>query len=95
MSSFKNRDFFNIFAADIDEVMNWFGKYDIESIELVVSSIINTQDETKLIVGNKLEQTGVKISFIPFKNQRNSAFRKNDTDGDHTLSNGLKTNENE
>ena len=75
--------------------MNWFGKYDIELIELVVSSIINTQDETKLIVGNKLEQTGVKISFKPFKNQRNSANMKNGTDCDHSLSNGLRNNENE
>lgn len=65
MTGFKNRDFFNLFTADLDEVMQWFGKHTVESIELVINSVINTHEETKLIVGTKEDQQGVKISLKP------------------------------
>ena len=68
MSRYKYRNFFNLFTADVDELMNWFGKFKVGSIEIIINSIINTEEETKLFVGNRENQPAIKLVLKPKDN---------------------------
>jgi hypothetical protein len=61
LSHYKDRNFFDLFTTDVDELLNWFGKFKVGSIEIVVDSIINTEQETKIFVGNKGDEIGMKL----------------------------------
>jgi len=61
LSQYKDRNFFDLFTADVDELLHWFGKFKVGSIEIVVNSIINTEQETKIFVGNKSDEIGMKL----------------------------------
>ncbi len=65
LSQYKDRKFFDLFEIDIDELSTWFEGFRIESIEMFVDSIINTSDQTKLIVGGRQDQKGVKVLLKP------------------------------
>ena len=65
LSQYKDRKFFDLFEIDIDELSTWFEGFRIESIEMFVDSIINTSVQTKLIVGGRQDQKGVKVLLKP------------------------------
>jgi hypothetical protein len=61
LSLYKDKNFFELFTVEIDELLNWFGKFKVGSIEIVVNSIINTEQDTKIFVGNKSDEIGMKL----------------------------------
>jgi hypothetical protein len=65
LSQYKDKRFFDLFATDVDELLNWFQGYRVESIELFVNGIIHSQDKTKLIIGGERDQKGVKFLLKP------------------------------
>lgn len=65
LSQYKDKKFFDLFEMDIDELSIWFEEFRIESIELFIDSIINSSDQTKLIVGGRQDQKGVKLLLKP------------------------------
>lgn len=65
LSQYKDKKFFDLFEIDIDELSTWFEGFRVESVELLVDSVINTSDQTKLIVGDRQDQKGVKILLKP------------------------------
>jgi hypothetical protein len=60
LSEYKANNFFRLFSVDVNQIEGWFGQYDVDSIELWVNSIIQTEETTRLIIGNKLEG-GLKV----------------------------------
>ena len=65
LSHYKDKKFFDLFEIDIDDLSTWFEGFRVESIELFVDSIINSSDQTKLIVGGRQDQKGVKLLLKP------------------------------
>ncbi len=65
LSQYKDRKFFDLLKIDINELLSWFQGFRVESIELVVDSIINTHNETKLIVAKEQDRNGVKFLLKP------------------------------
>jgi len=65
LSQYKDKKFFDLFEIDIDEFSTWFKGFKVESIELFVDSIINSSDQTNLIVGGRQDQKGVKLLLKP------------------------------
>jgi L-2-hydroxyglutarate oxidase LhgO len=59
-TNYSDNDFFDMFSADINEIYNWFSKFNTSEIEFTVNTIINTQDFTKLFIGKNNDQ-GLKI----------------------------------
>jgi hypothetical protein len=51
LSKYTGRDFYQLYCADLSEVAKWFEEFTTESIELSINSIIQTEYETKLIIG--------------------------------------------
>lgn len=51
-------------SVNLDEIQEWFGKYHIESIELWVSGMVQTDGITKLVVSAKGEG-GLKVILKP------------------------------
>ena len=54
------------FAASIDDIMDWFRQYQVESIELWVSGAVETQEIIKLAISAKGEG-GLKLTLKPKK----------------------------
>lgn len=52
------------FSTSIEEITNWFSKYDVDSIELWISGVIESSGITKLVVSAKGEG-GLKIVLKP------------------------------
>lgn len=52
------------FPATVDKIMDWFKKYQIESIELSISGVVETGTITRLIVSAKGEG-GMKVTLKP------------------------------
>ena len=52
------------FSTSLDEITNWFNKYEIESIELWISGGIETEGLLKLAVSAKGEG-GLKLTLKP------------------------------
>jgi hypothetical protein len=77
LSQYKNKNFFNLFATDVDEITNWFGKFKVDSLEIVINSIINTEEETKLFVGKRENEPAVKLILKP-KDSATINFQKDE-----------------
>ena len=60
-----------MFCTDIREVEGWFENFTIDSIELWIDSIIQTEHETKLIVGSK-EEGRLGVVIKPKTNRHNN-----------------------
>jgi hypothetical protein len=65
LSQYKDKKFFDLFEIDVDELSTWFEGFRVESIELFVDSVINSSDQTKLIVGGRQDQKGIKFLLKP------------------------------
>ena len=59
-----NEKIFHSFSTSLDEITNWFERYDIESIELWVSGGIETGGILRLAVSAKGEG-GLKLTLKP------------------------------
>ena len=59
-----NEKIFHSFSMSLDEITNWFERYDIESIELWVSGGIETGGILRLAVSAKGEG-GLKLTLKP------------------------------
>ncbi len=64
MSNCKDRGFLRLFSANTDEINGWFDGFRVESIEMTISSIINTDEGTKLIIGSNDNQ-GLNVVLKP------------------------------
>ncbi len=71
LSKYSSSDFFQLFCADIREVEGWFENFTTDSIELWIDSIIQTEHETKLIVGSK-EEGRLRVVLKPNTNRHNN-----------------------
>ena len=49
----KGEEFLQIFSTDVDKVGEWFKQYDIDSMESMIDSVIDTTETTRLLVGFK------------------------------------------
>lgn len=65
LSQYKDKKFFELFEIDVDELSTWFEGFRVESIELFVDSVINSSDQTKLIVGGRQDQKGIVFLLKP------------------------------
>lgn len=61
------KELLSLFSASMDEVTEWFKSYQVESIEMWISGIIESGGITKLLVSAKGEG-GMKVVLKP-KNQ--------------------------
>ncbi len=52
------------FPATIDKILDWFGQYKVDNIELWISGVIETGSITKLVVSAKGEG-GLKVTLKP------------------------------
>ena len=80
LSQYKNKNFFNLFTIDVDEITNWFGKFKVDSLEIVIDSIINTEEETKLFVGKRENEPAVKLILKP-NDSETINFQKDENHG--------------
>ena len=60
---------FKGFATGIDQISEWFHKYDIDSIEVWVKGAVETDGVLKLMVSAKGEG-GMKIKLTPKKDKQ-------------------------
>jgi hypothetical protein len=60
----RNENPLKLFYASIDEVTEWFKQYQVESIELWISGMIETGGVTRLIVSAKGEG-GLRVMLKP------------------------------
>jgi hypothetical protein len=58
------KEMLSLFSASVDEVTEWFRNYQVESIEMWISGIIETSGITKLLISAKGEG-GMKVSLKP------------------------------
>jgi hypothetical protein len=73
LSKYTGRKFFQLYCADTTEIIEWFGDFITDSIELWVNSIIQTEYETKLSVERK-EGGGLKVVLKPKTNNHNNGL---------------------
>ncbi len=52
------------FATDVEDIVQWFGKYQVDSIELWIKGGAETGDLVKLFVSAKGEG-GIKVTLKP------------------------------
>jgi hypothetical protein len=57
-------DLIGKFSATVDEVTNWFKQYEIDSVELSISGLIETGNIIKLVISAKGEG-GLKVTLKP------------------------------
>lgn len=60
----KGEEFFQIFSTDVDKVAEWFGQYELVSMELKIENIIDSIETTKLLVGSKGDN-GLRVVLKP------------------------------
>jgi phosphosulfolactate synthase (CoM biosynthesis protein A) len=58
------KELISLFSSSIDEVTEWFKNFQVESIEISISGIIETSGVTKLVVSAKGEG-GMKVVLKP------------------------------
>jgi hypothetical protein len=58
------KELISLFSSSIDEVTEWFKNFQVESIEMSISGIIETSGVTKLVVSAKGEG-GMKVVLKP------------------------------
>ena len=61
----------NQFAADVDDIANWFNQYEIDSIELWISGGVETDGLLRLAVSAKGEG-GMKLTLRPKQKKNNN-----------------------
>ena len=61
----KPSDFFCLFTTDIDSIGEWFKQYKVDSIEVWINGIIKTEETTRLFVGTKEEDRGLRVVLRP------------------------------
>jgi hypothetical protein len=83
LSKYSGKDFFRLYCADTNEVLGWFDDFTTDSIELWINSIIQTESETKLIIGGS-EEAGLRVVLRPKTN--NHTDRLNSQFDDKLLS---------
>jgi hypothetical protein len=71
LSQYKDKKFFELFEIDVDELSTWFEGFRVESIELFVDSVINSSDQTNLIVGGRQDQKGIMFLLKPKDQDKN------------------------
>jgi hypothetical protein len=71
LSKYSGSDFFQLSCADICEIEGWFENFTTDSIELCIDSIIQTEHETRLIVGGK-EEGRLRVVIRPKNNRHNN-----------------------
>jgi hypothetical protein len=64
ISKGKTEDLLNTFSANIDEIASWFKQYEVDSIEIWISGVIETGGITRLVVSAKGEG-GLRITLKP------------------------------
>jgi hypothetical protein len=64
ISKGKGQNMLQHFSASIDEVSDWFKQYQVESIELWISGVIETGGVTRLVVSAKGEG-GLRLMLKP------------------------------
>ncbi|SMH71414.1 hypothetical protein [Candidatus Nitrosotalea okcheonensis] len=60
----SQKDIMKRFVATVEDIKDWFESYDIESIELWISGVVQTQGVLKLIISASGE-SGVMITLKP------------------------------
>jgi hypothetical protein len=58
------KELISLFSSSIDEVTEWFKSFQVESIEMSISGVIETSGITKLVVSAKGEG-GMKVVLKP------------------------------
>ena len=58
------RELLSLFSASMDEVTDWFKSYQVETIEMWISGVIESGGITKLVVSAKGEG-GMKVVLKP------------------------------
>jgi hypothetical protein len=58
------KELLSLFSASMDEVTGWFKKYQVESIEMWISGVIESGGITRLLVSAKGEG-GMKVVLKP------------------------------
>lgn len=48
----KGEEFFQLFSTDVDTVAEWFGQYEIDSMELEIDGVINSPETTRVVIGS-------------------------------------------
>ena len=75
ISKGKGENMLQHFSASIDELTDWFKQYQVESLELWISGIIQTGGITSLVVSAKGEG-GLRVVLKP-KSQKSNYNIKN------------------
>lgn len=70
ISKGKGENMLQHFSASIDELTDWFKQYQVESLELWISGVIETGGITRLVVSAKGEG-GLRVVLKP-KSQTNN-----------------------
>lgn len=66
---YVGKNFFDVFTVNIEEISSWFGnEFKVLELEFTINTILNTQNFTKLFIGNKNETQGVKVVLKPKEN---------------------------
>ena len=58
------KEMISLFSSSMDEVTEWFKNFQVESIEMSISGVIETSGVTKLVVSAKGEG-GMKVVLKP------------------------------
>jgi hypothetical protein len=58
------KELISLFSSSMDEVTEWFKNFQVESIEMSISGVIETSGVTKLVVSAKGEG-GMKVVLKP------------------------------
>ncbi len=64
ISKGKGEEFLPHISKSIDDIMDWFKQYQVETVELWISGAIETGGITKLVVNAKGEG-GIKVVLKP------------------------------
>src|ERR1051325_4420160 len=71
----KGEDFFQSFSVDVHDIAQWFNEYEMDSMELKIESIINSPEDTKIILGSKAENnSGLTIVLRPKKTNSSNNY---------------------
>jgi hypothetical protein len=64
ISKGKTESLLNTFSANVDEISSWFKQYQVDSIEIWISGVIETGGIIRLVVSAKGEG-GLRITLKP------------------------------
>jgi hypothetical protein len=64
ISKGSTKEMLSLFSSSMDEVTEWFKNFQVESIEMSISGVIETSGITKLVVSAKGEG-GMKVVLKP------------------------------